>query len=121
VLALLASYDFGRGFEVGGRFRYSTGMPRTPVVGHYQNGFTGYDEPIFGAQNTIRIPAFYQLDVRAEKGFVFQRMKLSVFIDVQNITNRKNPEEIVYSENFTQKSYITGLPTLAVAGARMEF
>jgi hypothetical protein len=61
------------------------------------------------------------LDVRAEKGFVFQRMKLSVFIDAQNITNRKNPEEIVYSENFTQKSYITGLPTLAVAGARMEF
>ena len=26
-----------------------------------------------------------------------QRMKLSVFVDVQNITNRKNPEEIVYS------------------------
>ena len=121
VLALLASYDLGRGFEVGGRFRYSTGMPRTPVIGHYQNGFSGYDEPIFGAQNSIRIPAFYQLDVRAEKGFVFQRMKLSVFIDVQNITNRKNPEELVYSEDFTQKSYITGLPTLAVAGARMEF
>jgi TonB family protein len=121
VLALLASYDLGKGFEVGSRFRYSTGMPRTPVVGSYLNSLNGYYEPVFGAHNSTRIPAFYQLDVRGEKGFVMQKMKLSVFIDVQNVTNRKNPEEIIYSQDFAQKSYITGLPTLAVAGARLEF
>jgi TonB family protein len=121
VFALLASYDFGKGFEVGGRFRYATGMPRTPVVGSYLNGLTGNYEPMFGAQNSIRIPAFYQLDARAEKSFVMRRTKLSVSVDVQNITNRKNPEEIVYNENYTQKSYIIGLPILAVAGARLEF
>ncbi len=121
VLALLASYDLGRGYEVGARFRYATGMPRTPVVDHYLDSLTGYYEPIFGAHNSIRIPAFYQLDARAEKSFVMQRMKVSVFVDVQNITNRKNPEEIVYSQDYTQKSYLIGLPTLAVAGARLEF
>jgi outer membrane receptor protein involved in Fe transport len=121
VFGLLASYDLGKGFEVGGRFRYATGMPRTPVVGDYLNSRSGYYEPMFGAHNSIRIPAFYQLDVRAEKGFVMQRMKLSVFIDAQNITNRKNPEEIVYSQDYTQKSYISGLPILAVGGARLEF
>ena len=120
VLALLASYDLGRGFEVGGRFRYATGMPRTPVIDNYL-GRNGYYEPMFGAHNSIRIPAFYQLDVRAEKAFVMRRTKLSVFIDVQNLTNRKNPEEIVYSQDYTQKSYIIGLPILAVAGARLEF
>ena len=76
---------------------------------------------MFGAHNSIRIPAFYQLDVRGEKAFIMQRMKLSVFIDVQNVTNRKNPEEIIYSENYKVRSTITGLPTLAVAGARLEF
>jgi TonB family protein len=121
VLALLASYDLGHGFEVGGRFRYTTGMPRTPVVGSYLDSLTGDYEPIFGAHNSIRIPSFYQLDARAEKGFVMQRMKLSVFIDVQNVTNRKNPEELIYSTDYAQRSYIIGLPTLAVAGARMEF
>ncbi len=120
VLALLASYALGRGFEVGGRFRYSTGMPRTPVIDSYL-GRNGYYEPVFGAHNSIRIPAFYQLDVRGEKAFVMQRMKVSAFIDMQNITNRKNPEEIIYSQNYQQKSYIIGLPTLAVAGARVEF
>ena len=120
VLALLASYELGRGFVVGGRFRYSTGMPRTPVIGSYL-GRDGYHEPVFGAHNSIRIPAFYQLDIRGEKAFIMQRAKLSVFIDVQNITNRKNPEEIIYSQDYSQRSYITGLPILAVAGARLEF
>jgi hypothetical protein len=50
-----------------------------------------------------------------------QRAKLSVFIDVQNITNRKNPEEIIYSQDYKQRSYIIGLPILAVVGARLEF
>jgi TonB family protein len=120
VLALLASYDFGRGYEVGARFRYATGMPRTPVVGHYLNGLSGDYEPIFGAHNSIRIPSFYQLDARAEKSFTMQRFKLSIFVDVQNVTNRKNPEEIIYSTDYSQKSYIIGLPTLAVAGLRLE-
>jgi hypothetical protein len=48
-------------------------------------------------------------------------MKLEVFLDVQNLTNRKNPEEITYSADFSQRDYITGLPILAVAGARLEF
>jgi len=120
VLALLASYALGKGYEVGGRFRYSTGMPRTPVTGNFL-GLDGYSEPTFGAHNSARIPAFYQLDVRGEKTFILQRMKLSVFVDVQNVTNRKNPEEIIYSQDYKQKSYIIGLPTLAVAGARLEF
>lgn len=121
VLAVLASYDLGNGLEIGGRFRYATGMPRTPVVGHYLNSKTGRDEPIFGAHNSTRIPAFYQLDVRVEKSMMLRRGKLSIYLDAQNLTNRKNPEEIVYSEDFTSKSYLIGLPILAVAGARLEY
>jgi hypothetical protein len=33
VLALLASYEITRGFQAGARFRYTTGAPRTPVIG----------------------------------------------------------------------------------------
>jgi hypothetical protein len=121
VLGLLASLDLGHGFEVGGRFRFATGMPRTPVVGTYLNQSTGSYEPIFGAHNSIRIPNFYQLDLRAEKSFTIQRWKASVFLDMQNITSRSNPEEIVYSEDYRQRNYITGLPILVVGGARLEF
>ncbi len=120
VLAVLASYQIGHGWEAGARFRYTTGVPRTPVIGSYEVGPQEYD-PIFGAHNSIRIPAFYQLDVRLERSWVFRRTKLNVFLDVQNVTDRKNPEEIIYNTDYTTKGYITGLPTLAVLGARLEF
>jgi outer membrane receptor for Fe3+-dicitrate len=121
VLTALASYDVWHGLQVGLRFRYATGAPRTPVLGGGYNVKDNQTEPIYGAQNTIRIPAFYSLDARVEKGFTWRRMKLEVFLDVQNLTNRKNPEEITYSASFDQRDYITGLPILAVAGARLEF
>ena len=121
VLALLASYEIGHGFQAGARFRYTTGAPRTPVIGAYFNTTAQQYEPIFGAQNSIRIPAFYSLDLRVEKALVYRRLKFNVFADVQNVTNRKNPEEIIYSADYSQRGYITGLPVLAVVGVRMEF
>jgi hypothetical protein len=121
VFGILASYDFGHGWEVGGRFRYTSGMPRTPVVDAVLNNNTGLYEPIFGAHNSIRIPAFYQLDARVEKAVVMRRVKMSIFLDLQNLTNRKNPEELIYNYNFSRRSTISGLPTLAVFGARMDF
>jgi outer membrane receptor protein involved in Fe transport len=120
VLALLASYEIRQGFQAGFRFRYTTGAPRTPVLGAYTNT-AGQNEPIFGAQNSIRLPAFYSLDIRVEKMFVWGRTKLNLFLDVQNVTNRKSPEEIAYSPDFSKRDYISGLPTLAVMGARVEF
>jgi hypothetical protein len=119
VLAVLASYEITHGLQAGARFRYTTGAPRTPVVGAYFNG--SYYEPIYGPHNSTRLPGFYSLDLRVEQAFVYRRLKFNVFADVQNVTNRKNPEEIIYSANFSQRDYITGLPFLAVVGARMEF
>ncbi|HEX7597962.1 MAG TPA: TonB family protein [Polyangia bacterium] len=121
VFAALASYDIWRGLTFGLRFRYATGAPRTPVLGAWYNSKENQYEPIYGSQNSIRIPAFYSLDARIEKGFVLRRLKVEVFLDVQNVTNRKNPEEITYSPDFSLRDYITGLPILAVIGARLEF
>jgi TonB family protein len=122
-VGVVASYQVGHGWDVGSRFRYTTGFPRTPVIPQptVADIPNNQYEPTFGAYNSIRIPAFYQLDARVEKSIVYRRMKFNVFLDVQNITNRKNPEEIIYNYNFTVKSYITGFPTLAVLGGRFEF
>ena len=121
VLGILASYQIAKGWDLGARFRYTTGFPRTPVTDAYFNAPNDSYDPIFGVRNSIRIPAFYQLDARIERAFVFRRGKLNMFLDVQNVTNRKNPEEIIYNYNFSRRAYITGFPTLAVLGARGEF
>ena len=118
---MVASYELGAGFEVGARFRYATGFPRTPVVGAYRDVRRDLYEPVFGEQNSIRIPAFVQSDVRVAKRFTAPWGKAEVYLDVQNVTNRENPEEIVYNYNYTQKDYITGLPILPVLGGRVEW
>jgi TonB family protein len=120
-LGIVASYQLGRGWDVGGRFRYTTGFPRTPVVGSYHDVINAQYDPITGAHNTIRIPSFYQLDARLEKSFTYHRLKVNAFLDVQNVTNRSNPEEIIYNYDFSRRAYITGFPTLTIVGARVEF
>jgi TonB family protein len=121
VLSAVASLALGAGFEIGGRFRYATGYPRTPVTGAYFDAKTGTYEPFFGALNSIRIPEFVQLDVRVSKRFAIRDGALEAYLDLQNVTNRANPEEIVYSLDYTQRRYITGLPILPVAGARLSW
>ena len=119
-LGVVASYEY-KGWVAGVRFRYTSGVPRTPVIGAFFDGRGDQYQPIFGRQNSIRVPDFVQLDVRLEKTITFRRLSLNIFLDVQNVTNRANPEEIVYNFNFTKRDYITGLPTLAVLGARLQF
>lgn len=121
VATVVASYELPLGFEIGTRLRYATGFPRTPVVGSYYNARRDLFEPAFGAQNSIRIPAFAQADIRAAKRFTWERAKLELYVDVQNITNRQNREDVVYNYNYTSRNYISGLPTLAIAGAKLEW
>jgi TonB family protein len=121
VFTALASYDLGAGFEVGARFRYATGYPRTPVVGQSYDLLTHTYEPIFGAQNSTRIPPFYALDVRFAKRFKWNPVEAEIYLDVQNVTSHPNPEEIVYNTNYTQRGYITGMPILPVIGARVTW
>jgi TonB family protein len=121
VVSAVASYDLGLGFEVGVRARVATGFPRTPVTGAYYDTSRGRDEPLVGELNTIRIPTFYQFDARVSKTFVLSASKLEIYLDVQNVTNRQNPEEIAYSPDYSEQRFITGLPILPVLGARLEF
>jgi TonB family protein len=121
VFTAVGSYDLGAGFEIGARFRYATGYPRTPVVGSYLDTRTDTHEPIFGLHNTTRVPSFVALDVRGAKHFKWGRVDGEIYLDVQNVTNHSNPEEIVYNTNYTQRGYITGMPILPVLGARLSW
>jgi hypothetical protein len=121
VATVVASYELGLGFEVGARFRYASGFPRTPVFAAFKGDRRDLYEPLFGKQNSIRIPDFVQADVRFSKRFTFGSVKAEAYVDVQNVTNRRNPEDIVYNYDYSQRGYITGLPILPVVGVRAEW
>jgi hypothetical protein len=92
------------------------------VTGAYFDVTTGSYEPFFGRTNSIRIPPFMQADVRLSKRFQMgTAAAVEAYLDVQNVTNRANPEEIVYSPDYSQRQYINGLPILPVVGARLTW
>ena len=120
VLSVVASQELGR-FGIGARFRYATGNPRTPVTGSVYDARSDRFDPVFGAHNAVRVPSFWQLDLRVDRTFPLgSASRLLVFADLQNITNRSNAEEIVYSPDFGRRGTIRGLPFVAVVGARVE-
>jgi hypothetical protein len=119
VLTALASHQAGR-WTLSARVRYATGMPRTPVVGSFFDTRDGVYQPIFGAQNSTRLPPFFQLDARVDRSFPVGPLTVTLYLDAQNLTARRNPEEIVYTQSFSASGYLTGLPFLVLLGARIE-
>lgn len=122
VFTAVGAYDLGAGFEVGLRFRYATGYPRTPVIGKFADVRPDIYQPVFGPHNSIRVPPFVSLDLRFAKRFKFGgKTEAEFYLDVQNVTNHSNPEEIVYDPRYTQQGYITGFPILPVLGGRFSW
>lgn len=121
VLTALASYDVGYGFEIGARARLASGYPRTPVIGSYYDSRRDQFEPILGQQNSDRIPYFLQFDVRASKRWKWEHQELEAYLDVLNTTNRDNPEELVYNNDYSERRFINGLPILPVIGLKWSY
>jgi TonB family protein len=120
-LTVLGSYDLGRGWRAGGKFRYVTGNPYTPCNGGVLNAAAGSYDCIQGDPNSRRIPAFHQLDMRVDKTWQFQDFKLTAYLDVQNVYNRSNAEGVSYNYRYTTPQWQSGLPIIPSLGVRGEF
>lgn len=120
VLSLAASQDLGAGWELGARFRYVTGNPKTPIDRAVFDAGSGQYVPVLGAINSARDSAFHQLDVRAQKTFTWDAFSLAVYLDVQNAYNRENAEGEEYSYDYSQREQVSGLPFFPNFGVRGE-
>jgi TonB family protein len=121
ILTALGSYKFARNWTLGGRFRFVSGNPRTPITGSVVNATADRYEPLFGAVNSARNSAFHQLDLRLDKRWLFNRWILDTYLDVQNVYDHRYAEGLQYSYDYTQSKPQSGLPILAIFGVRGEF
>jgi hypothetical protein len=118
-LTAAASYKWGSNV-FGARLRYASGFPRTPVTGSFFDVQQGREEPIFGAQNSERLPAFVALDLSAAHTFdLGAGRSLRVYLEVENATAHENAEEFVYSSDWSNRGVLQGLPPLALLGAEL--
>lgn len=117
ILTAVAGYRLPLDFQFSGRFQYVTGNPYTPYDGGLFEMDSGAYYPFPSSDtNSVRTPAYNALDLRIEKLFTFTHWQFSGFADFLNVYNQKNPEFIQYNYDYTEHTYITGLPFIPSLG-----
>ena len=122
-LTILGSYKFNRNITLGGRFRLISGDPYTPIErGVYDADFDFY-APVFGAENSDRLPLFHQLDLRIDKTYRKDTWSLALYFEVTNVYNNRSVEfDASYNFDFSQTQFQrVGLPILPVLGLEGKF
>jgi TonB family protein len=121
LLTAVANWRIARAWSAGARLRYASGNPVTPVTGSVYDAGAGTYVPLYGAVNSDRLPEFFQLDLRVDRIWTFRTWRLSLYLDVQNVTNRGNAEGWSYSYDYSRRQPLTGLPILPILGIEGEW
>ncbi len=103
ILNLVLGYRLGRN-TFGGRAHLNTGRP---VL------IQGSD-----AENFVRLPTYYQIDLRAERRFLFDRFALDVYLEMVNCTFSRQIFDLGQntSGQIVEDSHRIVLPSLGVHG-----
>lgn len=123
ILTAVGSYRLPLGFELGARFRYVTGRPKTPLA-HVADVFNADENSYsgtFGEFRSSRQKAFQQLDLRLDKSFLFESWTLTAFLDVQNVYNAQNTEFTFFDYRYRQEVDVPGIPVLPILGVKGSF
>jgi outer membrane receptor protein involved in Fe transport len=121
ILTIIASYQTEHNWTFGTRLRFVSGDPYTPFVNGIFNANNGNYVCVPGDPDTARAPPFFQADVRVDRRWVFNKWIFTGYLDVQNVTNRANPEAIFPNFNCQGYATLTGLPVFPTLGLRAEF
>lgn len=119
-LNLITTYEQGP-WTYGARARYVTGNPYTPITGGTFDADNDVYIPHRGDLYSARNDAYFQVDLRIDRRWVYDTWILSGYLDIQNLTNQKNQEGLTYSYDYSQSQKLTGLPMLPTLGVKGEF
>jgi TonB family protein len=120
IINVLGSYRLGRGWEIGGRFRYMSGfLYRACFGGLYDNSIGQYR--CYGSYEQKRFAPFHQLDLRLEKTWKFANSSFSAYLDLINTYFHTSPDFPVPKYDYSGvKGQSLSLPLLPSIGVRGE-
>ena len=81
------NYRLGRNWDVNLAWRFHTGWPTTFVSAEEEDGEI---VPVLGPRNGERLTDYHRLDARLSRRWQFRTARLTAFLDVQNVYNRRN-------------------------------
>ena len=121
ILTVVAGYRPSPPWTLSARFRFVSGNPRAPVEFATFDADSGGFVAESGTLGDTRAPSFFQLDLRAKYTWIFDLWELSLYLDVQNVTNHRNEELQVFDYRFREQGSIPGIPILPTFGLKARF
>jgi hypothetical protein len=112
-------------WEISSKLRLSQGLPTTPYITTAERAAeTGF--PIgsldFDYYNQgDRLPFFYALDARIDKRWFFSGWQLIAYIDVQNVTGRRNSNSIRFNQQTNAVELQQSIGVLPSIGLNIQF
>jgi TonB family protein len=119
-LTVIGTYQLPRNWQVGGRFRYGTGNPTTPVNTSVYDSSLNLYQPIYSTKFSTRVPSFQQLDIRLDKTWIYNKWIFNAYVDLQNVYNHSNPQQSEFNYNYQKSQYTPGFPIYPIIGLRGE-
>jgi len=121
ILTVLASYRLPWDMALSARFQYVSGNPYTPYTGGvYDLDMDRYSGDPSTDKNSERMSPYINLDFRVEQRFNIKRARLSIYADLLGIVQGENPDSVTYNYDYTETSYVEGLPFIPSAGFELE-
>ncbi|HET6437728.1 MAG TPA: TonB family protein [Anaeromyxobacter sp.] len=109
------------GLSSGFRLRYTTGNPYERVRTAVYDADGDRYQPLTTGNLDSRMPDFFQLDLRVDKKWTYRLWSQSVYLEVQNVTNRRNPEAPAYNFDYSKQGWVTGIGFFPAFGYRAEY
>ena len=116
VLTSVVSHQLPRNWRVGGRVRFGSGNPYTPIANRVYDLDSYSWIPIYDAGGSDRMPYHFTLDLRVDKDWPLRTWTFTTYLDLQNATNRKNVELVNWNRDYTEEIAVYGLPVLPTLG-----
>jgi hypothetical protein len=131
-LSLYGNYRLSSRTSVSARFRYGSNYPIAGYIGHPSPSLgtvpTIDGQPLFSGlvneRNTLRLPPYARLDLRADRAFTWSGRRLVIFVDIANVLNRTNLRNASYSVDRAGRVFETTeslMPIVPSGGFVFEF
>ena len=117
MVSLVALWQRNERWTLGARWSYHTGTLVTPILGSRVDA-SGRIRPIYGLNNSERLPAYHRLDLRVDRRF---SDRLTGYVELLNAYNRNNVTGYSYNEDYTLREPSGGWPLLLTVGAQRSF
>ena len=121
-LALVLNYQISSKWNLGGQWRYQSGLRYTPLKPGFYDADWDLWYPLPGGKlNSAKLPDYQRLDLRIERQWLFQTWKMGAYLEVQNVYMHKNVIGILYADDWTNPQEVGWIPILPFLGMEAEF